>query len=52
LPPLKLLIEHKDAVQNKSRKSDPDLFKPDWKIYVSDKTLEPTDINNQYAFIN
>jgi hypothetical protein len=27
-------------------------MKPDWKIYVSDKFFEPSEVNCQYSFTN
>ena len=59
VPPVKIFIEFKDApsltakVRGKITKTEEtDLFKPDWKIYASDKFFEPSEVNCQYAFTN
>jgi hypothetical protein len=59
VPPVKIFIEFKDApsltakVRGKITKTEEtELLKPDWKIYVSDKFFEPSEVNCQYAFTN
>lgn len=66
LPPLKLFIEVKEEGKtarlfarsfSRKRKSMPnpkyhDENKPDWKVYVSDKFVEPNETNSLYTFSN
>lgn len=59
VPPLKLHIEHQEAVAaqsgilNKRKRRQPLVpLKNDWKIFVSDKSLEPNEVNSQYIFNN
>jgi hypothetical protein len=65
MPPLKLYIELKEerksmkTVRSLSRKRKSvanikihDENRPDWKVYVSDKFVEPNEVNSLYTFTN
>jgi hypothetical protein len=67
IPPIKLTLEVKEegkkatkTVRSLSRKRKsahdaaaiPDELKPDWKVYVSDKFVEPNEVNSLYTFTN
>jgi hypothetical protein len=61
VPPLKILIEHQDASQatggqslmkRRRQQLQPTVLRPDWKIFVSDKSLEPNEVTSQYIFNN
>ena len=59
VPPVKVSIEFKDSqsltVKNRgkvTKSEEEELLKPDWKIYVSDKSFEPNEVNCQYSFTN
>ena len=65
VPPIKLTIEVKEEnkaklVKTLSRKrrsmhdasAIPDELKPDWRVYVSDKFVEPNEVNSIYTFTN
>jgi hypothetical protein len=66
MPPLKLYIEVKDdgkksklsgmsLTRRKKSQSSTRAFddsKPEWKVYVSDKFIEPNEVNSMYTFTN
>ena len=67
VPPLKITVEVKEdgkksrtvrsSTLSRKRKSAtqvniPDELKPDWKVYVSDKFVEPNEVNCLYSFTN